>query len=299
VTLLNYPYKLSDSKLDQYPIDKVQNYSLNVFDCTYSSPSDDCKQRWKLLLTLTPETCNLDGEYKINWNKTCAPELENNCPLSELSERASSVTFKLKSENFCAEISTDILLIGRLSSHANSTFLVSKSSWMMDSRGYFLVTVNSDLNSSPYNESNADIKFVRTDLVTVFIRSDNASSVPIKLWDNGNPAVFNSNEDPEVDIQVIPGTTGNRVGFSIVLSHRLSELLNNSTKFIIGAEVQVFYEGLEGQKRFVLSAGNDKVSYSTSVNVDDHRDEETYDRKQGSALSVLVNIILLFLVFLF
>jgi len=169
---------------------------------------------------------------------------------------------------------------------------------MIGRRAYFLVSVNSDLNPEPYNASTAKITFARTDLFTVTLRSSGNESNIVRLFVNGNPNTFDAVEDPQVQLEVIPGSEVNLVGFSFVFTERLSALLSNETRMIIGAEVQVFYEGENNStKRSTLESSSDKASYFTEVDVEKHDDDDDYTTI-GSAYLILVNTILLFLVFM-
>jgi len=297
VTILQYPYKLSNGSLTLYPSTKIQSSNTNFEDCS-GYQNNTCKQRWRISLHLAPDTCTLDGDYKMEWKRMCDSSLTDAmCPISN-NNLTASANFKLKSEDFCAEIRVDVGLIGSLASYEDSQFLLTRNSWTVGRRAYFLVKANSDLNSEPYNDATAHIKFSKTDLITVSIRSNKTGSIPIRLLENGNPVTYEPSEDPFAQVQKIPQTAGNTVGFSFVFTPQIVTLLS-SKNIIIGAEVLVTYED-SSQKRILLESGNDRIFYATSVSVKDQEDDKSSTiARTNNAYIAFVNMFLLLLVLMY
>jgi len=124
-------------------------------------------------LTLTENTCTLDGNYKLSYTKICNP-LQTNCPLTD-GERAASIGYSLQSENFCAEVSVEVSLVGNITVYQDAALTQAKTSFIVGTRAYFLVSVDSDLNK-PVKV----ISFSKTAVVTVTVRREN-DKTPIRL----------------------------------------------------------------------------------------------------------------------
>jgi fibro-slime domain-containing protein len=284
VTVISNPYKLSDTaSITKYPTGKLQNYTIEKpEDC---NPSDaKCKQRWNLILQLTPETCTLDGDYRVNFTRICS-----SCPGNDPSSSLAIVDFILTSENFCAEITVEVGLVGNLTAFEDEKFEKQRSSWTVGSRAYFLVYVNSELNR---NSSNPVVTFSQTKLITVHVRSNSNTSLPIRLFEFGNPT-FDPTNDPKVDIKEITRTDKNYVGFSFVFTQELISQLSKDQPYVVGAEVQVTYDNTGTKKRAILqSTGDELKRFSSNVTF---RNDTGKDTDTGDSYLAIVNIILMFL----
>jgi len=247
-------------------------------------------------MKLTPETCTLDGEYRMNWTRSCIPSLS--CPSSSTS---SSARFILTSEDFCAEIEVEVGLTGSILSYEDSNFQKPRTQWATGNTLYFKVNVNSDLNPNPYNEATAVIKLIKTKLITVHIRNNLDTSIPIRLYEFGNPASFDPSTDPKVNIKEITQSAGNEVGFSFDFTNELyQQLTSNNQPYVVGVEVQVTYDNTKVKKRGILQSqgdGTELKRFASNITVATGKESDT----TGMANSYFVmNIILLFLVaFLF
>jgi hypothetical protein len=115
VSVLPWPYRLSSSfSLSNAPTGKIQSVDYSNVECTGFALGGTCKQRWTTLLTLSPKTCTLDGNYQLKWNKICDSTLAANlCPLQP-ADILTTVSYTLTSENFCAEVQVDVGIYGTL-----------------------------------------------------------------------------------------------------------------------------------------------------------------------------------------
>jgi len=304
LTLISSPYKLEKPFLADSPSGKIENYTVteNFISVACSASDTRCRQRWHLSMKLTPETCTLDGEYTMNWTRSCIPSLS--CPSNNATNFAK---FILTSEDFCAEIEVEVGLSGTLISYEDSNFQKARTQWTVGSTVYFKVNVNSDLNPNPYSEATAVIKFLKTKLITVHIRNNLNSSIPLRLFEFGNPASFDPSVDPKVNIKEISQTAGNEVGFSFQFTNELyQQLTTNNQPYTVGAEVQVTYDNKNVKKRALLQNqgdGSELIRYSSEVTIgtgrDDTRDTRGNTDTQGNSYLIIVNIILLLLAFLF
>jgi hypothetical protein len=245
VSVLTWPYKLATNNytLAQSPAGKVLSTVYSNDDCT-NTEGVSCKQRWRTSLTLTENTCTLDGDYKLTYTKICAPSQNNNCPLQD-KDRAAFIAYSLQSENFCAEISVEVGLTGSIGVFEDAGYTKPRTAFIVGTRAYFLVKVESELNTP----SKQIIQFSNTELVTVMVRKE-GEKIPIRLIEKKLTVVFSDPDtDPKADIKVDDIVDGKQVGFNFVFSKSLSSLLkaNSKTSFTVGAEVQVTY--VNQQKR--------------------------------------------------
>jgi len=141
-------------------------------------------------------------------------------------------------------------------------------------------------------------------LITVHIRNNVGTSVPIRLFEFGNPASFDPATDPKVNIKEISQTAGNEVGFSFEFTNELyQQLSTNNQPYTVGAEVQVTYDNSNVKKRSLLQNqgdGSELIRYSSEVTIGTGNDDTRGNTDtQGNSYLIIVNIILLLLAFLF
>jgi hypothetical protein len=261
-TVIRSPFRLADGVLVLTPPGKIDTFATT--GTSESCGGDRCVQRWNQALHLSNGTCTLDGQYRMNFTKTCSDA--SNCPLSD-TEKTAAVDFNLVSENFCAEISVEIGLYGSIKIYDDSNFQNARSSFIVGTRAYFLITINSDANANPYDDNTASIKFSDTILITVTIRVEGYNDI-VRIFESGHV----SSDDYGSGIQSIDRSEVNMVGFSFMFTLRLIEALNctGKVKVTIGAEVQVNYLSGNSTKRAILvnENGSEKTSVSTTNELD-------------------------------
>jgi len=245
-------------------------------------------------MKLTDGTCTLDGNYAMNWTLNCYEAAIGNtnlCPLALPADFVASVSYGLKSENFCATTTVDVGIVGNLRAYQDNSYTTLRTAYIVNRLGYFLVKVNSDLNT-PKNASGFPdpdlyvvggtgtvITFSKVTLVTVTVRTTTGDTTPVRLYENSAPEVFAAGSDLLTNCvqitQYLNGTVlpQNQVGFSFNFTRKLaSQLVKNSNlSFIISAEVQVTYSNLS-KKRFGLEAfadGTDSNNYESQNDVQD------------------------------
>jgi len=195
-------------------------------------------------------------------------------------------------KNFCATTTVDVGIVGNLRAYQDNSYTVLRTAYIVNRLGYFLVAVNSDLNT-PKNASGFPdpdlyvvggagtvISFSAVTLVTVTVRTTTGDTTPVRLYENSAPEVFAAGSDLLTNCaqitQYLNGTLlpQNQVGFSFNFTRKLaSQLVKNSNlSFIISAEVQVTYSNLS-RKRFGLDAlatpGTDSNNYESQNTVQD------------------------------
>jgi len=245
-------------------------------------------------LKLTDGTCTLDGNYAMNWTLNCyeaAIGSSSLCPLSTPADFIAAVSYSLKSENFCATTTVDVGIVGNLRAYQDDSYTVIRTAYVVNRNGYFLVKVNSDLNT-PKNASGFPdpdlyvvggtgtvITFSKVTLVTVSVRTTTGDTTPVRLYANSLPAVFDAGKDLLTNCaQITQYANGtalpvNSVGFSFNFSRKLASSLarNSQLSFVISAEVQVTYSNLS-KKRFgleILAGGSDTNNYEAQNDVSD------------------------------
>jgi len=261
-TTLNYPYELSNGELVSTPEGKFLNHT---FSRSFESCSgkDICLQRWTTCLNLANGTCDLDGSYSMNFTKICRSN-DIQCPQSQ--SESAVIDFTLTSENFCAQISIDIGIIGNIKSYSDSTFLTQQTSFELGQKACYLITVNSDSNPSPYNPKTASIILSSTQLTLVTIRVGNSI---VRIYSSTN-----SSNGLDTNLQTIKQSQGNLVGFCFTYSETLINNLNltGTVTVNIGTEIAVNYQdgtstNSNGSKRVVLESGQDTSSIGSTSTV--------------------------------
>jgi hypothetical protein len=225
ISHINQPFRLASADVTLTPPGKISYYVITQSTQCVNNDTDTCLQNWNTDLYLVKGICTLDGDYRLNWTTICN---EKDCGLTLSSDREASVLFSVKSENFCAQIAIDIGLFGNITVYQYNNFSSPKTVFTVNNTAYFLVTVNSEFNESPYNVTNALVEISQTKLKTVVLRplGDN----PIRIYENGDP---NRNE-LNLDFKVIKKNEGNMVGFSIVYSKQLAQyFIKNGNPFFI------------------------------------------------------------------
>jgi hypothetical protein len=234
-------------------------------------------KRWRTAITLTENTCTLDGDYELQFIRTCDPAQlsDSDCALVGRDNNV-PVGYSLRSENFCAEITVEVSLSGKVQVFSDAGYQNPKTAYIVGDRAYFLVTVTSDLNDG-YSGPNPPITFSKTEIKTVTIKKQSvlAAEVPIRLIERfitvnfGLPA--DQDYNPEAAIVVDP-RSGNTVGFNFVFSRKLCNLLaaNSFTKFTVGAEVKVTYGNLKKRGNLeILVTGEESATYSAEPELND------------------------------
>jgi hypothetical protein len=284
VTIVSYPYKLaSDFILAGSPAGKIFSTAYAMDDCT-GVINQGCKQRWRTALTLTENTCTLDGDYSLAYTKICSTA-EPNCPLQEKDKKA-SIGYSLISENFCAEVTVEVGLTGTLAVFEDKDYIKPRTAYIVGTRAYFLVRVESDLNKVGSPDV---VQFSDTKLVTVSVRRE-GEKIPIRLIEKTKVVIFlDVDTDPKAAIAIDDRTDGKQVGFNFVFSKELSSLLkaNSKTTFTIAAEVQVTYVNSQ-KKRFaneVLAEESEADTYAGTAEIEDPDNTNTGSATSGSGTS--------------
>jgi len=268
VTLFNYPYKLTKGDLTLTPPGKVQSYVYTPVDCNTTS-GVPCRQRWQATLSLTPTTCTLDGNYRMDWTVACGDtSVAANCALQP-QDLPANVQFTLTSENFCAEVGVEVGLIGSLASFDDAALTNPKTAFIVGRTAYFLVKVNSELNTKggDYDsDPNPQVKFAgNLKLQTVTVRQKDTTNI-FRIFQNGNKV--SSSDDYGTNCIEIP-KTASTVAFSFVFASNLTSNLaqNSKLSFTIGAEVKVTYASKKRGLLQSVPADGEKKTYSVDNDV--------------------------------
>jgi hypothetical protein len=269
-----------------YPQNKIESYKMEHDDCA-GKEGESCRQHWRTILSLNNETCTLDGDYRLNFTLGCGEDVKD-CPLSA-KDRQSFVDYKLKSEDFCSEISIDSGLVGIIKIYDSSSFTDENRLFLVDSTAYFLVRINSDLNpgSNPdkYNENDdsLSIKFTSIKLVALYFRASTNNTpnriYPVEQGDNLDTRV------QEITTKDGQALNKNELAFQLYFSQKLASDLKKNSKidFTISAEIEVTFfderdtNSTETSKRFVLDGSSEKTSLDTKATLDNSDREDDGD----------------------
>jgi len=221
----------------------------------------------------------------MGFTKECRGSISN-CPLLA-SDKPTSINFNLESENFCAEITVDIGLYAIIISYQDESFTIEETAFIVDREICFLVTVNSDSNTSPYSPSTCNILLSQTFLYSVTVRVD---MTIIQLYANGSLKSNNLG----TNLKVISMKAGNEVGFCYILSEELITGLNCTgiADVVTGVTVQVSYNSNGSAKRQV-SSGTDSASMSTTSSVNTENAGSNSGSEILFSLLILISILLL------
>jgi hypothetical protein len=236
---------------------------------------------------LKRDACKLDGSYALSYTLFCNEGSANNCSLNKNNpaDTATTVNFKLQSENFCAEVTVDVGISGNIRSYENQSFAVVKTSYIVNRRVFYLIKINSDLNvpNTPDgydpNLSTTVVKFSKVDLVNVDIRYSNGTL--LRIWDN-YAAVNWTATSQGIDYGTLCQThtdklapnagplLSNSIGFSFIFTRTVAAVpKNGKLTFTVAATVQGTYTNLQ-KKRFTLATdGKDKTSFNLDSDVTD------------------------------
>jgi len=255
-TLVPWPFKIYTHEMLIHPSGKVDSWTYYNETCV-STFGQECRQYWGTSITLSPETCTLDGVYSYNFTLGCGEDSISNCSLDldDPTEYKASVQFTLKSENFCAEILVDVGISGNVKSYEDQTFTAAqvKTSFIVNRRVYYLAQVNSDLNtpSDPdnYNHATAEVQFDFVEVLNVAVKFTNGTL----LYVYENKVAVNYAAKGQADFKTLcqvhtdklPGNVAlghNQVGFSFVLTRELAAPpKNQKTTIRVIADLRVTY----------------------------------------------------------
>jgi hypothetical protein len=293
-TTVPWPYQLKSFTMGIFPTTKVANWAPSSDNCT-STQGQECRQNWRTSLTLFDGVCTLDGVYTLNFTVGCGPDAQGNlCPLdlNNPADTISSVQYTLKSENFCAELLVDVGIAGNIKPYSDQSFATPKITFVVNTKGFYLVKVNSDLNEPKgaggatdpdlYTPGGAGIvvTFAKVEVINVAVRI-NGSNNPIRIYENKAPVssatwITRYGVDYKADCQVHTTKTGgasvgeNAIGFSFNYTRALiNPPKNGKTTFTVLADVQVTYSNTS-KKRFLLqSPDSDNKGFDATNDLDD------------------------------
>jgi len=258
--------RLNNGALTLTPPGKVANFTFTPVDCNVAE-GQICRQRWGATLQLTPDTCTLDGSYRMDWKVGCGAGLTGaTCPL-EAKDFDSNVQFQLTSENFCAEVSVEVGLIGDMKSYEDAAFTIPKVAYVVGRTAYFQVKVNSDINpAGDYNDGTASVKFAgNLKLVSVTVKQVGTTNV-LRVFEKGATANPDEQNAKCTEIPQTSSKVGFKLDFSLTLCKNLQQ--NSKQSFTVGAEVQVTYGS---KKRGIMQAtpANEKNTYSADADLEE------------------------------
>jgi len=221
--------------------------------------------------------------------------------LTKKGEKISKVDYKLRSEDFCAEIGVDVGIFGYLMCFIDTYYKDHRDIFIVGQKAYFLVKINSDLNprkcscnsdADIYDESKALIKFSSVTLVTVSVRFESTGKV-IRLWEEGKISLEDSGTGIKLETTSGDGTSfsKNQVAFSFTFTQKLFSSLKQQgkEKVTISAEVEVHYSD-QSKKRMtydILADSTDKNTFDVSP--------EVRDDSYSSSVELFVSFFIMFI----
>jgi hypothetical protein len=309
-TIINYPYKLYNGNLTLFPTENITSIDFSSVqdDCT-SSADKNCIQSWRTSLHLSNDTCNLDGDYAMTFSLKCADGIaDNECPLdSSASGNETVINYKLRSEDFCAEVSVDVGIYGYMLCFLDDSFEMHSGIFTVGQRAFFLIKINSDLNprnssgeldADFYDESTAVIKFSKLSFSTITVRLESTGEV-IRLLEKSEPLSNDFGASFKIETQYGNGSSfdSNAAAFSLILTRELLKLdQNGRAKVTIGAEIEASFDDTTSKRsinvRGLVKKDTSTVSTSPEV-VDDN------PKGNNGAAATLASFFLIVLTFLF
>jgi hypothetical protein len=283
------------------PSGKVAGAAFDYTDCSGVEGSP-CRQKWRTLLSLTKDTCTLDGNYQLTFSKVCVPGF-NQCPLRE-EDRVTVFDYALTSENFCAIVNVDVSLTATIKLCEDKECTIPRTTFMVGQRGYFLIYVDSDMNLNKQV-----IEFSKIKILTVTIRGE-AIRIPTCICQKGLPIRYSEGEfNPNVEIELYSTLSPHEASFSFLFTKQLTRSIlkpNSKKSFTVGVEVEAYYLH-NAKKRFefeVLEEEKDVGTFSVEPNVEgdlfDPNDMPVNNtgktQKERSGVSVVCASILLLIV---
>jgi hypothetical protein len=215
----------------------------------------------------------------------------NDCPLT--GNLKTSVDYKIISENFCATIEIDVVLIAKIKVYEDKAFTLIRTAFIVGASAFFKVELDSELNGNP-NTNRADdiIKFDWTKITEVhFIVKDSngKQQTALTLYKN---AVTSVSVQAAINFEIIKVDSAAHefAGFSFVISRKLIDLAaeavagkglpaNSKFTFTVNVVSQVGYTDtssgsgrrkrlIEGIQFALAEAGSDKSSVGDSTPID-------------------------------
>jgi len=236
----------------------------------------------------------------MNFTVGCGEDIaKNECPVPYTNATDLRIEYKLRSEDFCAEIQVDVGIYGYIHCFLDNNYSNHQDVYIVGQKVYFIIKVNSDINprngsgnldADFYNEENAIIKFSSVTLVTITARFENGEV--IRLLENGKPSpdIFGVGLNIESKYGDQNPFARNTIGFSFMMTRSLLSLKQNSkAKVTIGAEVEVHYSETSSTKRMYLATNSDKSTFSTSPEVQDD------GKDHSSSIELIVSFFLIVL----
>jgi hypothetical protein len=241
-------------------------------------------------LNLKRDTCTLDGVYTYNFTVNCGECCLTNCSLSSNpADYFFNVEFRLRSENFCAEIVVDIGIAGNIRSYENDSYVGAKAAFTVKTRAFYLIKVNSELNLPKaangtvdpdlYDPSNPGhvVSFSKVELVRVVLVSENGSELII--WNN-KAAVDYSKTPDKIDYKTLcqshttkaggANLPENSVGFSFVWSREVANVpRSKKLSLLVRATVQVTYSNISKKRYILQTTGSDETGFNQTSDIDD------------------------------
>jgi hypothetical protein len=275
--------------MNVFPSEKIESFVRTADNCT-SQYGAECRQYWRTSLNLKRDTCTLDGVYTYNFTVNCGECCLTNCSLSSKPEDYFfNVEFRLRSENFCAEIVVDVGIAGNIRSYENDSYVGSKAAFTVKTRAFYLIKVNSELNLPKaangsvdpdlYDPSNPGhvVSFSKVDLVRVVLVSENGSELII--WNNKATVDWSKTPD-KIDYKTLcqahttkaggANLPENSVGFSFVWSREVANVpKSKKLSLLVRATVQVTYSNISKKRYILQTTGSDETGFNQTSDIDD------------------------------
>jgi len=176
------------------------------------------------------------------------------CPLAPNAN--ANVTASITSENFCAQISTQVDITGTLGSYSSDTYQTSRQLFLVDQISYFEAVISS---------TQATLTNVAIESVTL-INQANSSDIYVLYLNQAPTAQFADS------VSISATSFADHARFSFNLN---STIFNNgvdtTNSFTVQAKVDVTYAGAGGLKRMLLqgtTSNNRQVFASTSIEME-------------------------------
>eukprot|EP01006_Ploeotia_vitrea_P049570 TRINITY_DN67357_c3_g1_i2.p1 TRINITY_DN67357_c3_g1~~TRINITY_DN67357_c3_g1_i2.p1 ORF type:complete len:1694 (+),score=867.93 TRINITY_DN67357_c3_g1_i2:193-5082(+) len=175
-TSLQWPFALVNPQFTLVPNDITgDSITVNADEASTCPNSENvpCEQTWQVAITPVATRCVLDGDYSIRFGIVCQPDRADSCPLDTATD-FTTVSFKLESSNFCAQVVDEIGLVMILQSYEDAGLTETADDFIDPQWSYWRAPVKT-----------ADVSLFEAHVNTVKMLRDNSGEQPITFIEDG------------------------------------------------------------------------------------------------------------------
>jgi hypothetical protein len=141
-----------------FPVSLFVDESNTPLECTtgqYRTNETYCRQRFRLQVNPTPDTCEITGTYVVRVILGCRPGTNVNCPLDQPgAQQNATIVMRIISERFCGASDLEVGISGTLRSFSDPSLSIQSALFDPEKPAYFRASVisESDLATTKITE---------------------------------------------------------------------------------------------------------------------------------------------------